>query len=93
MKYEDLPENWDARNDKLDEIAAELREYAQLEGTEFGDMASTLVEMYDCSLGEEFRKAVEKEMCNVLEHFKKFYKIVETTETYTKTYRELEEIY
>lgn len=92
MRYSDLSDDWDRRYEQLENIVKELREYAELEGTEFGEMTYALVNLWGCQLTEEFEESVEKEMCNVLEHYEANYKIVEKTETYIETYKTLEEI-
>jgi hypothetical protein len=72
--------------------AEELEEYAEMCNDEVGEASSALVNMlsYTEELSPEFEIAVKKEILRQLKMFKECTKIVETEETITRKYRDLE---
>lgn len=92
MRYADLSDDWDTRYEQLENVAKDLRTYGHLEETEFGEMVLALVNLWDCQLTEKLEEALQEAMCDALEYFKANFKIVEETQTITKTYKTLEEI-
>lgn len=79
-------------NKDFDSMVEELREYAELEGSEIGEICLLLYDIYRYSpyMSESFRKAVEKEVKNQLQNFKDHCKIVDKSEVVTETWKELE---
>ena len=67
----------------MKEIIEELREYAELEGSELGDSCEMLILIYqsysEC-FSDEFLCAMEKEIRFQLQYFKDNSKIIEITE-------------
>jgi hypothetical protein len=76
----------------LYEIATELEQAAELEGAELGEwwaaLAGLIPRVFD-GASEEFQAAFEKELRAEHKRFKEEFRIEETTETKTVTYREL----
>ena len=69
-----------------------LKDYADLDGTEWGEAMSLLEQLarYSEYLNPEFAKALEIEIADQLQYVVDNAHIVESTETYTRTVRELE---
>ena len=73
--------------------ATELREYAELEGTELGVACALLIDIvchYQDYVSEEFFQALEKEVISQLDNFKTNAKIVEHEEAVIQKWSELE---
>ena len=70
----------------------ELEEYANMEGTEIGELCHVLIRManYRDYMSDEFRLALEKEIKSQLNMFKGSTQIVEKVETFTQKFKELE---
>lgn len=82
------------KDKNIDDVIEELTEYANLEGSELGGLAGSLIEMYESYMdyvSDEFLKALEKEMRDQLDNFKENSAIVEEeiTETITRKVKEL----
>jgi hypothetical protein len=79
-------------SDDLYEMATELEQAAELEGAELGEwwsaLAGLIPRVFD-GASEEFRSAFEKELRSEHKRLKEEFRIEETTETKTVTYREL----
>ncbi len=78
----------------IDDVIEELTIYADLEGSELGGLASSLIEMYESYMdyvGKDFLKALKLEMKEQLDNFKQYSEIVEEekTETVTRKVKEL----
>lgn len=82
-----------AREERF-KLCRELEKYAEVEGTEVGEVCQLLIQLAgdEDYVSEKFHKALVKEIKDQLKNFKRYYKIVEQTETITVTRRELEEI-
>jgi len=81
------------RFDEVQEMANELEEYAEMEGTELGELCGTLCSLmnyFDYTRTEEFESAVAAEIEQQLAYFKKHSKVVETEETHKHTVIDLE---
>lgn len=79
--------------DEMYEKVEKLREWAEMEMSETGDLARSLCDIYSCVLGyasEDFQKAVTKEICDMLDWYEDNATIVERKETYTRTIVELQ---
>jgi hypothetical protein len=78
--------------DDFYEMAAELELAAELEGSELGEwwakLASLVPRVFDCA-SKEFLEAFEKELRGEYKRLKEEFRIEETTETKTVTYRKL----
>jgi hypothetical protein len=78
--------------DDLYEMATELEQAAELDGAELGEWWSALAglvpRVFD-GASEEFQAAFEKELRSEYKRLKEEFRIEETTETKTVTYREL----
>lgn len=76
----------------LYEMATELEQAAELEGAELGEwwaaLAGLIPRVFD-GASEEFRAAFEQELRSEHKRLKEEFRIEETTETKTVTYREL----
>jgi hypothetical protein len=87
--------NWINKIEKdfdVSKQAEELEEYAEMCNDEVGQASSALVNMLSFTeeLSPEFEMAVKKEILRQLKIFKECTKIVETEETITHKYRDLE---
>ena len=72
---------------------AQLRQYGELEQTEYGDAVIALIDAYEFSsfaYNRKFRKALIKEMKEHLLHFQERTFIVRHTDVVTKEWFELE---
>ena len=71
---------------------AKLTEYAELDGTEVGEMLGLLITIhqFESDMGDKFFKALEVEMQEQLHWFKTHTKIVQRDVTEIHKYRELE---
>jgi len=85
-------EDWEIEMKELEElrdIAQQLSEYADLEGSELGEVCAGLIQLtyYTSYLDNEFVKALRKEVEDNLTSFKEGSKIVteEVTRTATET--------
>lgn len=79
----------------LRQMIEDLREAAQIEGTELGEWWHALIGLYPRIVdggSEEFKKAFEKELVAEHKRLKEEFKIVETTETRIVKFYELVEI-
>lgn len=76
----------------MDEKAVELQKYADLEGTELGEMCTILCSLfgYPDYMSEEFFTAIENEITKQLDNFKTNSKIVEIEETVVRKVVDLE---
>lgn len=76
----------------MDDVDRELTEYADLDGTEWGETASALLRLWQMRtlLSEEFLSALEKEIREWLEHVKENTTITEHEQTHTYKVKELE---
>lgn len=76
----------------LREKAEELRKYADLEGTEIGELCNALIAVaYRAEYSsEEFIAALDKELTEQLDNFKQNATIVSRDETFTRKVIELE---
>ena len=76
----------------LYEMATELEQAAELDGSELGEwwaaLAGLIPRVFD-GASEEFQTAFEKELRSEHKRLKEEFRIEETTETKTVTYREL----
>ena len=70
----------------------DLSDYAALDSTEWGEAMSLLVQLsrYSDYLDTDFSKALAKEIADNLQYVKDNAHIVESTETYSRTVKELE---
>lgn len=78
---------WKER-EELDQVIEELQEYIDLDGTEAGDCAESLVDLYNSYMdyvNPEFLAALQKEIRDHLKGFKENCEIVEEEETRTIT--------
>ncbi len=76
---------------KIKDTREELEEYANLSNDEFGKACHALLNLVRCScISAELKTAADKEIHDNLEWCKENLKIVESTQTYTRTVRELE---
>lgn len=73
-------------------LLEELEVYIQLEGTEIGECCAALRNVANNMeyLSEDFVAAVDKELLEQLNMFKERCTITERTETYTRTFKELD---
>ena len=78
--------------DKAMEICKELNKYAEIEGTELGEVCRLLISTagYVSYVGDSFYESLVVELQNQLDNFKEHAEIVEKTETREVKYRELE---
>lgn len=77
----------------MKKIAEKLNEYAQLEGTELGEMWSALAMMWECHrdmISKEFRNALGVEMEEELKNIEIDFEVVEREVTRTHKVRRLE---
>lgn len=76
---------------KIREEAHKLREYAELEGSELGEVCIRLyaLQQYSSHLSDELLFILAKEIKEQLEWFEENTKIVEETETYTRNIKKL----
>ena len=74
------------------EIREKLKEYADWEGTEIGEMCATLIQLshYLDYMSESFQKELCNELKSQLDMFETSTKIVERTQTFTRTVKDLE---
>lgn len=77
---------------KLRNLALQLEEYAQLEGTEIGESCLLLTQLvsYEPYLSDEFVAALTKEMTSQLENFKENTTIVDDVEKIERPFKRLE---
>jgi hypothetical protein len=81
---------------KLEEKLKIIKQASQLEETELGEWWHVLCDMHPRVMdgaSDEFREAWEKEIDLEFERVTSEFKIVERTETITRTYKELVWIY
>lgn len=98
MKYKNLADLPDDPFDKLDEfrneILADLKKFADLEGAELGEATAFLVELfrYTDYTSDEFAVALEKELFRMYKMYHEEYEIIEheAEEVQTYTYTTLE---
>jgi hypothetical protein len=77
---------------KLQQLSAELMPYAELEGSEVGEVCDLMVQLsgYEPYISAAFSKALEKEMTSQLKYFKANTKIVEEIEEVKHPVKRLE---
>jgi len=80
--------------EERNKLCKDLNEYAELEGSEVGEVCQLLIQLvrYSDYITKECYAAIIKEMKDQLDIFTNQFKIVERTETNVITYRELEEV-
>ena len=69
-----------------------LSDYADLDGTEWGEAMTLLTQLnqYSDYLNTDFARALTTEIADQLLYVQEHTRIVENTETYTRTVREIE---
>jgi len=79
---------------KNQELSAELKTYAELDGTEVEEACLSLCHLvgYPDYVSDEFYEALMTEIMRQLVGFKECTKIVEYEETYTRKVRDLERL-
>lgn len=77
---------------KLRNLALQLEEYAQLEGTEIGEVGLLLSQLvsYEPYMSKQFVKALQKELTDQLDNFKKNTTIVDDVEKIERPFKRLE---
>ena len=80
------------RYEKLEDLREKLEEYCEVENDEHGEYVRGLCQVsnYSYCMDNEFMDALIKVMGYELENYCEHCVIVETEETYTREYKELE---
>ena len=76
----------------IDKEIGELNKFAEMEGSEIGEMCLTLIHIMSYSdyiISHEFEQSVKKEILYQLDNFKEHSQIVEKEETTTQKWKEL----
>jgi len=90
LESDDHMENYNRREEKIEK----LREYADLDGTEVGEVCHFICDALhysDYISNENLVKELENEIDDKLSFFKETFDIVTFTETYEREYTRLEE--
>lgn len=77
-------------NIDIEDVIEQLQVYTELEGTEVGDTAGRLIELYESSMdyiSPKFLECLERELRDFLENFQQNYEIVEEDYTPPPSYK------